>query len=116
MGRTQVGRPPLEEPTRLEQLDAQEQDIVKGQHELGGLAPKSQVSGAMAIAKSPTPALSQKVEQLKQIIPLKEELANRGEPAQKPPIDDLAKKQPAPAPIPQPEVLTRENAFSTFSL
>jgi Mg-chelatase subunit ChlD len=37
-------------------------------------------------------------------------------PAAAPDEDRAIKKLPSPAPVPQPEILTRENAFSTFSL
>ncbi|HEY6168614.1 MAG TPA: von Willebrand factor type A domain-containing protein, partial [Verrucomicrobiae bacterium] len=55
-------------------------------------------------------------EQEQKIANAKEELVRLGDELTVASTDAAPPKRPVPAPIPQPEILTRENSFSTFSL
>lgn len=72
--------------------------------------PKVLLEGLQALEKNIS-------EQDKQIALKREELRRLQKQPNPPPTNDIASKPAAAsAPVPQPEVLTRDNAFSTFSL
>jgi Mg-chelatase subunit ChlD/type II secretory pathway pseudopilin PulG len=94
-------------------------DVQQARKQVEDLKKKAdgRAGGVMARLETQTAMLGSELESLKESVAVGKAIEGRADPAKLRELADLSLRKPATnAPIPQPEILTSENNFSTFSL